>query len=154
MASPIERHRRMPLVLLAPAISKATQSTEITKMLRDAAITAIAMELYRRRHDRWPSSLDDLVPMILPSVPVDRFDGKPLKYGWPTHSFRPVLYCVGTDGDDDGGNPPRHATGEPDYDGARRWIPSSRRIAIQSQNTRAAAIDCPDGDWSLWPRPN
>jgi hypothetical protein len=110
------------------------------------------MELYRRRHDRWPSSLDDLVPMILPSVPVDRFDGKPIKYGWPTHALRPVLYCVGSDGDDDRGNPPRHPTGESDYDAARRWIPPSRRSELQSQNTRAAEIECPVGDWILWPR--
>jgi hypothetical protein len=45
-----------------------------------AAVTAVAAERYRLAHGRWPGSLSDLTPNLLPSVPLDPFDGDPLRY--------------------------------------------------------------------------
>lgn len=159
MGSPIERYRRLPLVLLAPAIGKATQTAEITKMTRDVTLTAIALELYRRRHDRWPNSLDELVPSIMPAIPPDRFDGKPLKYA--LGDTGPVLYCVGSDGDDDGGRAAVDLAGNPINDAARRWIAPSKRAAHQQQQNPDASTPpwnradlrqpYPNADWILWP---
>ncbi len=42
--------------------------------------TYIALKAYQQAHSRLPESLQALVPEILPSVPIDPFDGKPLKY--------------------------------------------------------------------------
>jgi hypothetical protein len=43
-----------------------------TAILRCAA-TAIAVELYRRRHSQWPDSLEQLDRDLLPSIPIDPF---------------------------------------------------------------------------------
>ncbi|MCK4298668.1 MAG: hypothetical protein KAX80_04005, partial [Planctomycetes bacterium] len=40
-----------------------------------AARAGVALALFRRKHGRYPDSLNELVPGILPVVPVDPFDG-------------------------------------------------------------------------------
>ena len=68
------------------------------------AVTALALERYRLRHGTFPQTLDALVPEFLSTVPVDCMDGRPLRYRLkPDGSF--LLYAVGEDGKDDGGNP-------------------------------------------------
>src|SRR5262249_22143164 len=44
------------------------------------ALTGIACERYRLLHGRWPKSLSDLQPALLPTIPLDPFDGKPIRY--------------------------------------------------------------------------
>lgn len=39
-----------------------------------------ALRLYRSQHGRYPDTLQELAPKYLPSVLVDPFDGKPLRY--------------------------------------------------------------------------
>ena len=53
---------------------------ELVMQERDALRIAIALELHRRRHGSWPSSLGELVPELLPRIPPDRYDGAPLRY--------------------------------------------------------------------------
>ncbi len=77
-------------------------------MTRDVVVTAIALRRYQLRHDRYPARLDALVPEFLPSVPRDIFDGQPLRYRLQADG-QFLLYSVGEDGVDDGGDP-RHAT--------------------------------------------
>jgi hypothetical protein len=52
-------------------------------------IVLLALERYRKAHGRWPGSLADLVPVQLPAVPLDPFDGAPLRYG--THPAGVVI---------------------------------------------------------------
>ena len=40
----------------------------------------MALERYRIAHGRWPDTLDKLVPEYLASIPLDPFDGRPLRY--------------------------------------------------------------------------
>src|SRR5205085_1962188 len=42
-------------------------------------IVLLASERYRRAHGRWPQRLNDLVPGYLSKVPLDPFDGRPLR---------------------------------------------------------------------------
>lgn len=70
-------------------------------MLRDAALVSIALELFRRRHEGWPERLEELVPAFLPALPLDQFDGQPLRYRLV--DGKPLLYSIGEDRDDDGG---------------------------------------------------
>ncbi|MFN0012427.1 MAG: hypothetical protein ACKVS8_12380 [Phycisphaerales bacterium] len=70
--------------------------------------TIIALERFRHAHAHYPTSLQDLVPAYIATVPIDPFDGTPLKYrhvaaplGQGQESF--VLYSVDRDGRDDGG---------------------------------------------------
>ena len=49
------------------------------------------------------SQLSELVPEILPSAPIDPMDGKPLRYRRNADGTF-LLYSVGADGKDDGGD--------------------------------------------------
>ena len=71
---------------------------------RRLVIAAIALKRFQLSHGAWPGKLGDLVPAYLPSVPVDPYDGAPLKYH-PNEDGTCALYSVGEDGKDDGGDP-------------------------------------------------
>lgn len=78
------------------------KSDELTLGQRDAALVVIALDLYRRRHGEWPTNLEALTSDLLPAVPLDRYDGQPLRYR--VVDGHPLLYSVGPDRDDDGGS--------------------------------------------------
>jgi hypothetical protein len=92
------------LKILLPAADRMLEGVEAERQRRDATLTAIAVELYKRRHGAPPASLEDLTPDLLPAVPPDRMDGRPLLYA--VRAGRPVIYSVGLDRDDDGGREP------------------------------------------------
>jgi hypothetical protein len=85
----------MTLPVLEPTFSRATRC-EV-----DLRMTAVVCTLtgYARVHGEPPERLDQLAPDFLPAVPIDPFDGKPLRYrregaGW-------VVWSVGSDMKDD-----------------------------------------------------
>lgn len=91
--------RPFALFSLSVAISKAMRAETDPSLV----ICAVALKRYSLRYQSPPASLDALVPEFLSSVPIDYMDGKPIKYRLDTGgSF--VLYSVGADGKDDGGN--------------------------------------------------
>jgi hypothetical protein len=94
------------------------------------AITAIALKRYELRHHQLPATLDELTPGLLKAVPIDCMDGQPLRYRSRVDGTF-LLYSVGEDGKDDGGDPSlgKGVTGSNFY-----W-----------QNNRAL-------DW-VWPQP-
>ena len=63
-----------------PNIRRALDRSIKTEVQRQLALAAIGLERYRLRHGRYPEKLEELVPGILPAVPVDFGDGKPLRY--------------------------------------------------------------------------
>lgn len=67
-----------------------------------SAVVALATERYRLKHGRWPDTLDMLVPAFLPEVPIDPYDGRPLRYLRLPEGV--VIYSVGPDLTDNGGN--------------------------------------------------
>jgi len=78
-----------------------TLSTEDQRRL---VVTAIALKRFQVKHGQWPETLAELSPEFLPAVPIDLYDGKPLKYH-PNPDGTFLLYSVGEDGVDDGGDP-------------------------------------------------
>jgi len=60
----------------------------------------IAIRLYWLDHGKLPATLNDLAPGYLKSVPLDPYDGKPLRYS-PTNK---IIYSVGRDLMDKGGD--------------------------------------------------
>lgn len=80
-------------------------------------LAALAVERHRNRFGRLPHSLEDLVPEFLKTIPIDPYDGKPLKYKILNPGF--VVYSVGDDGMDDGGLK-KDLTVRPRYDIAFR----------------------------------
>jgi hypothetical protein len=138
-SSVTESVRFLPIALLMPALGEIGVRAELLTQRRDATLVAIALQLYRRRHGEWPTELDALVPLLLPRVPPDRFDGGPMKY--VLRNGDPVLYVVGTDRDDDGGR----TTPPPNTERARRWLP------LEDLEVAAGSNSVTDGDWVLWP---
>lgn len=81
--------------------SSLVLGADSAKILCDATLVAIALELYHRRHEAWPRQLEQLTPDLLPTVPIDRFDGRPLKY--KVVDGQPLVYSVGRNQVDDDG---------------------------------------------------
>lgn len=70
---------------------------------RALCIAAIALKRYSLRNGKLPDRLSALVPEFVAAVPTDYLDGQPIKYRLnPNGSF--ILYSVGEDGKDDGGD--------------------------------------------------
>lgn len=86
---------------------------------------AVAIERYRRTHgDAVPAALSDLVPTYLTDIPEDPMTGKPLRYRIAPDAY--IVYSVGPDGKDDGGNLLRQAS--PSHKGPGTiWDPSADR---------------------------
>jgi hypothetical protein len=142
----LERLRYAPIMMLMPALMRATVNAELATQQRDAAIVAIALELHRRHHGDWPATLGALVPRFLPAVPPDRFDGQPLRYR--VIDGRPVVYSVGANRIDHGGLVPRTSAGEPDS-AIMRWVQPDRIEAPMADERPGRRL--PEGDWILWP---
>ena len=60
-----------------------------------------AIALYRKAHGRIPDSLDPLCPDILPSVPIDPFSSKPMRYAKTPDGWK--VWSVGADNMDNNG---------------------------------------------------
>ena len=86
---------------LAPMSERSFRSDSMAVARNDACITALAIKRFAHRHKRLPEQLTDLVPRFLANVPVDPFDGRPLR--WKKRESELVVYSVGEDGADDGG---------------------------------------------------
>jgi hypothetical protein len=120
--------------------------------------------LFRRREGRWPDSLGELTPDLLPSVPVDRFDGQPLRYR-VDETLGPVVYSIGADLDEDGGIPPGFDGTYGSNDSARRWLPRQEVERIKASPEWKSPTnrlfdeggrpqrrpELADGDWILFP---
>jgi hypothetical protein len=109
----------------------AKASLRMHAELRCAA-AALAAERYRLAKGEWPESLHGLVPAYLPAVPKDPFSGEALRLRRVEDGL--VIYSVGEDGKDDGGNL-QHLTEEKyshiDY-GFRLWDVKHRHTSPPS----------------------
>lgn len=74
----------------------------VTEAHRRIVMAAIALHRYHLHHARWPQQLSDLAPAYLPEVPLDPFDGRPLRYKLDAEG-RFLLYSIGPDGLDQDG---------------------------------------------------
>ena len=97
----VKKLRYVLTLLLIPAPAAALDGAARGNAMNDAAATAIAVERYRRKHGRIPNQLGQLAPDFLPQVPIDPFDGKPMRYVVRDGEY--LLYVVGSDGVDNGG---------------------------------------------------
>ncbi|KKU51922.1 MAG: hypothetical protein A3H69_06065 [Candidatus Sungbacteria bacterium RIFCSPLOWO2_02_FULL_47_9] len=84
------------------AASPATISTKKCEedLLVAATQAIVAIKAYKNDNGNYPTSLNDLVPRYLSSVPTDFFDGRPLKYS----SVKKIVYSVGQGLQDLGGS--------------------------------------------------
>jgi hypothetical protein len=88
--------------MLLPALGRAIQRDgEHAARIRTTQ-TAIAVERFRRAHNgNLPAELSELAPTYLPSLPIDPFDGQPLRFKRLASGYS--VYSIGADLRDDGG---------------------------------------------------
>jgi hypothetical protein len=114
--------------LLIPATTRTVEATRRKTAQVRSLMTLVAVERYRLKKGKWPASLEELKPDFLAQVPLDPFDGKPLR-----SVKRPdgvTVYSVGQDGVDNGGKIDRSKPMSPGVDlGYRLWDVKSRRQA-------------------------
>jgi hypothetical protein len=97
--------RSFVLRILAPAM-KQFDSAMLRMDARQATFEAmLAAQAYRRDHGEFPENLGQLVPKYLAAVPVDPCDasGGPILYR-REEPLKAVVYSVGDDGNDGGGD--------------------------------------------------
>jgi hypothetical protein len=85
----------------------------------DLARVAIALERYRLAQGKFPESLDALAPQFAGKIPNDITTGQPLKYHRSDSAF--VLYSIGWNEKDDGGNVALTPQGSLDWDNGD-WV--------------------------------
>jgi hypothetical protein len=88
-------------------------------------IAALAVERFRREKKQWPDSLAHVCPKYLASMPLDPFDGKPLRYRRVEDGV--VIYSLGRDAIDSGAilNRGEETTSSVDI-GVRLWDVTKR----------------------------
>jgi hypothetical protein len=101
--------------LLMPPIGAAVEKDGENAGLLRSAQTALAVERYRLAHGKLPETLESLAPTFLKAVPVDPFDGKPIRFKTLSKGY--VVYSIGKDTKDDGGKEePESSASATNYD--------------------------------------
>jgi hypothetical protein len=115
---------------LVPALEQVFEVNVRAQAQLRCAVVAVAAERYRLMHQSWPASAAELLRSgLLASMPVDPFDGQPLR--WRLLPDGLVVYSVGYDRVDNGGLPVRGDSGAEGSDIVfRLWHAPARRQAV------------------------
>ena len=100
----LDRFRYCFSAMGIPYCLKAGGTAVNAEIERQMTLAAIALKRFQLRHGQLPSTLEALVPELLPAVPYDYMSAKPLVYRLKADGSY-LLYSVGDDGKDDGGDP-------------------------------------------------
>jgi hypothetical protein len=109
----------VPNVAFTRAAAGVLDFERVGHVATDAQIAVLRAEIavyrFRAAHQRLPSTLSELFPQFVPTVPIDPFGGRanaPLRYKLkPDGSF--LLYSLGPDLIDNGGVPGKHSRSVP-----------------------------------------
>ena len=88
--------------MVIPGMSNAAYKSVQRLFLLRGARVFLAVDLYNRKYGKLPAAAGDLLPEFLPEVPLDPFDGKPIRFK-PGENGTWKVYSVGRNGVDDGG---------------------------------------------------
>jgi hypothetical protein len=105
-------------------LSGYVPQTSTTEARFRCVVPALAAEQFRRANGRWPTTLDELVPMYLAAVPRDPFTSQPLRLARRPDGI--VIYSISEDKKDDGGDLPEGQQKGRDT-GIRLWDMDQRR---------------------------
>ncbi|HMF20159.1 MAG TPA: hypothetical protein VKE98_23325 [Gemmataceae bacterium] len=87
--------------LLFPSVTKMAQAEQRIHTKLACAIAGIGAERFRLKKNRWPDSLEELVQAgCLKEIPIDLFDGNPLRFRRTNDGL--VIYSPGLGGFYDG----------------------------------------------------
>ncbi len=126
------RNAPATLALLEPLMADLTNACIIharrAARLRGAR-AALAAERFRLANDRLPGSIEELAPQYLDAIPTDPFDGQPLRLATTEQGI--VIYSLGENGQDDGGDVARTPeVRSPPDEGFRLVRPEHRGIVL------------------------
>jgi hypothetical protein len=132
--------------LLVPAVANVGRAIRRKTAYLRCLMVLVAVERYRLAHDgKWPESLAALMPDLLKEIPNDPFDGKPLRYKKLPDGV--MVYSVGEDGVDDGGNVDRSKPTTKGADqGYRLWDETKRRQTSSRESLPAPEVELEDGE--------
>jgi hypothetical protein len=99
-----DRFRYYLSLMAIPNFTRASERVAQVETERQMTLAAIGLKRYQLRHGNLPSNLEVLAPEFLPVLPYDPMSGKSLCYRLKDNGGF-VLYSVGEDGKDDGGDP-------------------------------------------------
>ena len=86
--------------MMMPALTGSLAKKSQSDVQLQATRTILALRAYQLTHGQLPPDLNALVPEFLEVVPVDDFDGQPLRYSVE----KKIVYSVGKNLKDDGGD--------------------------------------------------
>ncbi len=125
-----ETHLESMLSESIQSIGKTFSRAMRAESTKQLSVAAIALKRFQLKRGSLPEKLSELTPEFLTTAPIDPVDGQPLRYRRNADGTF-LLYSIGEDGKDDGGNP-----------SLRKGSTSS---SFFWQNTHAL-------DW-VWPQP-
>jgi len=125
-------------MLSLPAFGGVGERALQTQARLHQALLACALERYFLLHQRYPETLNELLPAFIDKVLLDPCDDKPMRYA-RTPAGRYKLWSLGFDGEDDGAKviaSPQDAPSHPklsarDYPGD--WVWSYERLVPLAQ---------------------
>jgi len=85
--------------MMMPAVASSLEKKSRGDVQLQATRTMLALRAYELLHGRLPPDLTALVPEFMDKVPIDDYDGKPLRYS----ADKKIVYSVGKNLKDDGG---------------------------------------------------
>lgn len=83
----------------ASGAPRSVVAAHTARVRRDICRTVVALHRFRAAEGAWPTTLESLIGRWLDAVPLDPFDGKPLRY--ELREGQPTLWSVGVDRRDD-----------------------------------------------------
>jgi len=114
--------------LFLPALNAAMAAEDRANTTLDLTRLTAALAVYRAEHGAYPNQLSDLVPDVLPKLPLDLYNAKPFIYKRTDDGY--LLYSAGENGQDDRGSNEIMSIfrGQPvdDFDGAESQKMSSQ----------------------------
>jgi hypothetical protein len=87
--------------MILPSLTRVAEQDLRLRAHLDLARTALAIERHRLATGEIPAELGQLVPRYLDAVPIDPFDGQPIRYRRTEPGY--ILYSILADGQDNGG---------------------------------------------------
>jgi hypothetical protein len=91
------------LMLQSPAIYKVQQGIDRTEQFSRNILIAYALASFKLDREKYPKTIEELTPDYLAKIPLDLYSGKAVIYRPDEKGF--LLYSVGPNGKDDGGDP-------------------------------------------------
>lgn len=87
-------------LIITPFYDRTFELKCLKQFELEAAASLFALRAYKAERGHLPNKIEELVPSYLSKVPLDPFDGKPLRYS----KEKKIIYCVGNDLVDSGGS--------------------------------------------------